>query len=494
MVKPDGVTVVSEYTPRYPAQTPDISYGLGMLATPSHFLVPAGATAKVLVPTADIGLDWTGLAYDDAAWVSGPTGLGFDRDTNYTSLIATDLQTQMYDSASSAYLRIPFEVADPLQIQELKLRMCYDDGFIAYLNGTEVARRNAPTNANWDSAATRLHGSEAGLAGRLQADFDTVTNTFTSTQAGAAPAPSIQAGGADSTGRFLRLINDGINNNGNAIAFDQTAPGLFSQIVADFNFRMISPADLPADGFAFMIIPTSTYGTKGPGAYRSTAVGAEKPNFTNVLAIGFDIYPHASQNDVSAHWNAVEYVNFTIPRSTIEMVSGWFHRCHVEVDFAAEGAYVTVVITPNINGTAGPPLTVINQMLIPGVPQFDCRVEFAGRSGSLNMSVDLDNIDVRFGYGTGPVTPEDFDLAPGIPLLHTGPNLLAIHGLERGLQQRGFPGPAGAGQPRCHSPGHVPTLFRPADAVRGELVGRGRDGPCAGVFGVERSLFEQSPR
>ena len=35
--------------------------------------------------------------------------------------------------------------------------MRYDDGFIAYLNGVEIARANAPSNATWDSAASLSH-------------------------------------------------------------------------------------------------------------------------------------------------------------------------------------------------------------------------------------------------------------------------------------------------------------------------------------------------
>jgi hypothetical protein len=37
----------------------------------------------------------------------------------------------------------------------LVLRMRYDDGFVAYLNGTEVARTGAPDELSWDATATR---------------------------------------------------------------------------------------------------------------------------------------------------------------------------------------------------------------------------------------------------------------------------------------------------------------------------------------------------
>ena len=35
--------------------------------------------------------------------------------------------------------------------------MRYDDGFIAYLNGTRIASENALENSDWDALATRSH-------------------------------------------------------------------------------------------------------------------------------------------------------------------------------------------------------------------------------------------------------------------------------------------------------------------------------------------------
>src|SRR5436190_2369262 len=69
-------------------------------------------------------------------------------------LIATDVLTQMRGRNATAYIRLPFNVADPAAFSSLTLRMKYDDGFVAYLNGVEVARRNAPAAPQWNSAAT----------------------------------------------------------------------------------------------------------------------------------------------------------------------------------------------------------------------------------------------------------------------------------------------------------------------------------------------------
>lgn len=64
-----------------------------------------------------------------------------------TNVIATDIRAPMHNSNATVYLRVPFNLSDPTVYDLLKLRMKYDDGFVAYLNGVEVARRFAPSFA-----------------------------------------------------------------------------------------------------------------------------------------------------------------------------------------------------------------------------------------------------------------------------------------------------------------------------------------------------------
>ncbi|MEI6533803.1 MAG: LamG-like jellyroll fold domain-containing protein, partial [Verrucomicrobiaceae bacterium] len=72
----------------------------------------------------------------------------------YQPCITTDVETQMKGVNSSIYIRIPFTMPNPSLVTSLQLSIKYDDGFIAYLNGTKVAERNAPTPPNWNSAAS----------------------------------------------------------------------------------------------------------------------------------------------------------------------------------------------------------------------------------------------------------------------------------------------------------------------------------------------------
>ena len=103
----------------------------------------------------DVALDPTGTGgtYDDvgdscylSATIRGNQSL--------TPNIRTNLLTTMRSINSSAYLRIPFVVTNVATVDFLTLRMKYDDGFIAYLNGQLVASANAPASPSWNSTST----------------------------------------------------------------------------------------------------------------------------------------------------------------------------------------------------------------------------------------------------------------------------------------------------------------------------------------------------
>ena len=168
LVRPDGVTVASEYSPAYPIQAPDVSYGLSGTTAQKVLLAP-GAPARALVPLDDtLELPpesaalrpWTLEDFDDSAWPSGTTGVGF----GYPGLIGLDVSA-MHNVNQTVYVRIPFVVDDPSEILGLTLRIRFDDGMIAYINGHEVARDNAPapTTETWNSGAPDNWPDQPGL-------------------------------------------------------------------------------------------------------------------------------------------------------------------------------------------------------------------------------------------------------------------------------------------------------------------------------------------
>ncbi|MBN1854673.1 MAG: chitobiase/beta-hexosaminidase C-terminal domain-containing protein, partial [Pirellulales bacterium] len=81
----------------------------------------------------------------------------------YEGLIETNLQGSMYEQTTTAYLRIPFDVADPSAFSLLSLNIHYDDGFVAYLNGVKIAERNAPPDPSFDSFASASHPDTQAL-------------------------------------------------------------------------------------------------------------------------------------------------------------------------------------------------------------------------------------------------------------------------------------------------------------------------------------------
>ena len=75
------------------------------------------------------------------------------------SVVDTDVSGAFIgNSSASSYLRLPFDVADAGALDALRLNARYNDGFVARINGVEVARRNAPASITSSSAATATRG------------------------------------------------------------------------------------------------------------------------------------------------------------------------------------------------------------------------------------------------------------------------------------------------------------------------------------------------
>jgi len=131
-------------------------------------LVSEDADKRVLVPTEDIGEQWIKVDYDDSAWepVTGaPGGVGYERSSGYEDLISLDVEAQMYGENGSCYIRIPFSIeANELAgLTELTLKIRYDDGFVAHLNGIEVARRNFNGTPAWNSRSSSGNSDSAAV-------------------------------------------------------------------------------------------------------------------------------------------------------------------------------------------------------------------------------------------------------------------------------------------------------------------------------------------
>jgi len=138
----------------------------------SWTLIEENAPKRVFVPTQDIGTQWQGgqEPYDDAAWTQGApvnqdgTGaVGYERSSGYQFFISYDVESRMYGHTGSCYIRIPFTVPpdDLGRFTTLTLRVRCDDGFVAYLNGREIASINRPNVLTWNATCANRPDSTA---------------------------------------------------------------------------------------------------------------------------------------------------------------------------------------------------------------------------------------------------------------------------------------------------------------------------------------------
>src|SRR5688572_27541039 len=91
----------------------------------------------------DLKTSWRTTTYDDSGWSSGPGILGYGE-----SYIATTLNygPNPNNKYITTYFRKSFELnAGPSDVTQLTFEANYGDGFVAYLNGTEVVRRSMPS-------------------------------------------------------------------------------------------------------------------------------------------------------------------------------------------------------------------------------------------------------------------------------------------------------------------------------------------------------------
>jgi len=138
--------------PRVPGSTPEP----GDVVT----LVADNAPKRILIPAGPVAEDWrSDVDFDDDAWLSGTGGVGFERSTGYEQFFDIDVRDPMYGVNATCYIRIPFNLsaADRAGITDLSLKVRYDDGFVAYINGVEVQRAHFTGAPQWNSSADGSH-------------------------------------------------------------------------------------------------------------------------------------------------------------------------------------------------------------------------------------------------------------------------------------------------------------------------------------------------
>ena len=85
------------------------------------------------VPTSEPDASWREPGFNDPSWPSGRTGIGYGDG---------DDRTLVPGGTLSVYARKTFQIDDPGTITHMFLDIDFDDGFVAFINGEEIAREN----------------------------------------------------------------------------------------------------------------------------------------------------------------------------------------------------------------------------------------------------------------------------------------------------------------------------------------------------------------
>ncbi len=119
--------------------------------------IVAGNDWRYFKGTVEPPATWKAINFDDSTWLLGPGGFGYGDGDDGTVL------NDMASTYVSVYIRKAFNVTDPTIITGLQFSIDYDDGFVAYLNGTEIARKYLNgTPPTYASRATIDHEASHG--------------------------------------------------------------------------------------------------------------------------------------------------------------------------------------------------------------------------------------------------------------------------------------------------------------------------------------------
>lgn len=164
LIGDDGTTIATEFSPSFPIQVSDVSFGSEEgVSTETVITLETPGFAGVPTSQSQFNSQFTGWKtsiggiFDGSAWSPITLGVGYETEIgSYGALIGSDgdIENKMFEVNSSVFIRIPFNVANAGEITAASLRMRWNDGFSAFLNGQPVASDRAPNSATWDSAST----------------------------------------------------------------------------------------------------------------------------------------------------------------------------------------------------------------------------------------------------------------------------------------------------------------------------------------------------
>lgn len=284
-IKIDGVTVMLD----------DTNHG------PEDHLGSVNLTAGL--HTFDV-IAWEGYGGDEVEFYAGSgtrtvwdSGMALVGDTangglaaysvpsGAAGVIQTNVQSVMLGINASCYLRKTFST-NPAGFTTLSLKMRYNDGYAAFINGTAIASKNAPGSLAYNSAATAARSD----ADSLVPESINVTSFKSSLINGTNTLAVHGMNNVSNNGSFLllpELIAGTLNAGGQSVFYDAGKPtpgainGAFSYLgkVADTSFSV-------KRGIYFAPISVVISSTTPGAQFRYTTDGTEPTETTGTLYAG----------------------------------------------------------------------------------------------------------------------------------------------------------------------------------------------------------------
>lgn len=123
-------------------------------------IIDQGDEWKYFLGYSEPPADWRELSFDDTSWQIGTSGFGFGDNDDSTDVGPDD----PFDPPPiSVFIRKKFTIENISSILGVIFHVDYDDGFIAYLNGVEIARSNIGIPGNYETFDTFASGNHEAV-------------------------------------------------------------------------------------------------------------------------------------------------------------------------------------------------------------------------------------------------------------------------------------------------------------------------------------------